>query len=73
MKQEILAQSPMLALPLFALFLFLVVFALWIVRTYARRAEAYAEVESLPLADDTGARAAHPAIAMRSPEDDHVQ
>lgn len=55
MKQAFLApiaNSPLLALPLFALFLFLVVFAAWVIRTYAKRPEAYADVAALPLCDD---------------------
>jgi cbb3-type cytochrome oxidase subunit 3 len=47
-----IAQSPLLALPLLALFLFLVVFTAWIIRIYAKRSEAYSEVASLPLFDD---------------------
>ena len=55
MKQAFLApiaHSPLLALPLLALFLFLVVFAAWVIRTYAKRPEAYAEIAALPLCDD---------------------
>jgi cbb3-type cytochrome oxidase subunit 3 len=55
MKQAFLApiaQSPLLLLPLFALFLFLTVFAAWVFRTYAKRPEAYAEIAALPLFDD---------------------
>jgi hypothetical protein len=55
MKQAFLApiaQSPLLLLPLTALFLFLVVFAAWVIRTYAKRPEAYAELAALPLCDD---------------------
>ena len=55
MKQTFLApiaQSPLLALPLLALFLFLVVFTAWIIRIYAKRPEAYSDVASLPLFDD---------------------
>jgi hypothetical protein len=46
------AHSPLLALPLLALFLFVAVFAAWVIRTYAKRPEAYAEVAALPLCDD---------------------
>ncbi|WP_437571899.1 hypothetical protein [Sorangium sp. So ce542] len=63
MKQAFLApiaQSPLILLPLSALFLFLVVFAVWVIRTYSKRPEAYAEIAALPLCDDAGAnRAAH--------------
>lgn len=57
MKQAFLApiaQSPLLLLPLFALLLFVGVFAAWIVRTYAKRPEAYADIAALPLVDDAG-------------------
>lgn len=57
MKQAFLApiaQSPLLLLPLFALFLFVVVFAAWVIRTFAKRPEAYADLASLPLCDDDG-------------------
>lgn len=55
MKQAFLApiaNSPLLALPLLALFLFVAVFAAWVIRTYAKRPEAYAEIAALPLCDD---------------------
>lgn len=67
MKQAFLApiaQSPLLLLPLAALFLFLVVFAGWIVRTYAKRPEAYAELAALPLCDDD------PRTFRKNPTDD---
>jgi cbb3-type cytochrome oxidase subunit 3 len=47
-----IAQSPLLILPLVALFLFLFVFAAWVIRTYGKRPEAYAEIAALPLCDD---------------------
>ncbi|TKC94622.1 hypothetical protein [Polyangium fumosum] len=59
MKQAFLApiaQSPLLLLPLSALLLFLVVFAAWVIRTYSKRPEAYAEIAALPLHDDAGQR-----------------
>jgi len=55
MKQAFLApiaQSPLLILPLFALFLFVVIFAAWVIRTYSKRPEAYAQLAALPLFDD---------------------
>lgn len=55
MKQAFLApiaNSPLLALPLLSLFLFLLVFAAWVIRTYGKRSEAYAELAALPLGDD---------------------
>lgn len=71
MHKQLLAQSPLLALPLAALLLFLGVFLLWVVFTYGRRAEAYARIAALPLADDTGARRPAPSGA-EPPEVHHV-
>lgn len=51
MKSELLAKSPMLALPLVALFLFLAVFAVVLVVTLRRRAATYDAVASSPLDD----------------------
>lgn len=50
--RELLQFSPLLYLPLVALFLFLGVFVAIIVRTYGSRAEAYAKQAGLPLAND---------------------
>lgn len=44
--------SPLLALPILSLALFLGAFVLITVRTYRRRAADYASVATLPLADD---------------------
>ena len=52
MKSEMLARSPMLALPLFALFLFLVVFATVLFFTMRRKAPAYDPIARLPIDDD---------------------
>ncbi len=49
MHKDLLAHSPLLALPLAALFLFLAVFVVVCLRTMSRRAQAYARVASLPL------------------------
>jgi cbb3-type cytochrome oxidase subunit 3 len=54
MYRQLLEKSPLLALPLFALFLFLIAFAAVVIRTYARRADSYAKTAGMPLADDTG-------------------
>jgi cbb3-type cytochrome oxidase subunit 3 len=70
--KQLLTQSPLLALPLFALLLFLAVFALWVLRTYARRAEAYAKVAALPLESDTGAPAPAGRAVEETPEVDHA-
>ena len=67
MKQAFLAplaNSPLLVLPLLALFLFALVFASWVIRTYGKRAEAYAEIAALPLGDDVG------RIVQKNPTDD---
>ena len=49
MKSELLARSPMLALPLFAFFLFLVVFLTVFVVTMRRKALAYEPIARLPM------------------------
>jgi cbb3-type cytochrome oxidase subunit 3 len=51
-KSELLAKSPMLALPLVALFLFLTVFAVMLFFTMKKRAPAYDPVARMPLDDD---------------------
>jgi hypothetical protein len=57
MIRELLAQSPMLAVPLGTLFLFLGVFVGALALTYGRRAAAFDPVARLPLADDGAGRA----------------
>ncbi len=52
MYKLLLANSPLLVLPIFALVLFLVTFTLIVIRTFARRAETYSDEAALPLADD---------------------
>ncbi|MBX3197888.1 MAG: hypothetical protein KF894_07060 [Labilithrix sp.] len=52
MKSELLARSPLLILPLGALFLFLVVFLTVLFVTMKRRAPAYDPVARLPFEDD---------------------
>jgi hypothetical protein len=74
MKQTFLApiaQSPLLLLPLTALFLFLGVFAAWVIRTYAKRPEAYAELAALPLCDDAPILRINPTDDVR--EVSHVE
>jgi cbb3-type cytochrome oxidase subunit 3 len=51
-KSELLAKSPMLALPLIALFLFMVVFAVIFVVTMKKRAPAYDPLARMPLDED---------------------
>lgn len=51
MKSELLARSPLLALPLIAFFLFLVVFVTVFLLTMSKKARAYDEVARLPLDD----------------------
>ncbi len=56
MKSELLAKSPMLALPLVALFLFLAVFAVVVVVTMRRRAASLDPLARMPLDDEGGPR-----------------
>ena len=51
MKSELLAKSPMLALPLIALFLFIAVFVAVFVVTMKKRAPAYDALARMPLDD----------------------
>jgi len=51
MKAEFLAKSPLLALPLAALFLFLAVFLTVVLLTMRRRALVYEPLARLPLDD----------------------
>ena len=52
MHKDLLAQSPLLALPLAALLIFLAVFLVICVRTMAKRPREYAPAASLPLEED---------------------
>jgi hypothetical protein len=51
-KSDLLAKSPLLALPIFALFLFLAVFLVMLVVTARRRGKSFDTVASLPLDDE---------------------
>jgi hypothetical protein len=51
-KSELLARSPMLALPILALFLFIAVFIAMFVMTMKKRAPAYDPLARMPLEDD---------------------
>ena len=51
--RELLSHSPLLMLPIAAMFLFLAVFVSVLVRTMSRRASAYEETASLPLSEET--------------------
>jgi hypothetical protein len=51
MKAELLARSPLLVLPLVALFVFLAVFGAVVVFTMRKRAVAYEPIARLPLGD----------------------
>jgi hypothetical protein len=51
-KSEFLAKSPLLALPLAALFLFLFFFAAVVLLTMRRKAATYQPIASLPLGDE---------------------
>ncbi len=52
MKSELLAKSPLLALPLAALFLFLAFFAVVVVVTMKRRAASLDPIARLPIDDE---------------------
>ncbi len=52
MYRDLLAHTPLLALPIFAMFVFLTVFATAIVWTLTRRRNTYAMVAALPLEND---------------------
>ena len=52
MKSELLATSPLLALPMFALFLFLAIFSVVVVMTMKKKAPAYDPVARLPMEGD---------------------
>jgi len=51
-KSELLAKSPLLVLPLLALFLFLAVFIAMFIVTMNKRAPAYDPLARMPLEDD---------------------
>jgi cbb3-type cytochrome oxidase subunit 3 len=51
MYKDLLAHTPLLALPLFAMFVFLAVFVAVVVRAFARR-DKYADAARLPFEDD---------------------
>jgi hypothetical protein len=53
-KSELLAKSPMLALPLVALFLFLAIFLGIFVLTMRKKAPAYDPIARLPLDGEDG-------------------
>lgn len=53
MYRQLLEKSPLLALPLLSLVLFLLCFVAIVIRTYARRSEAYSKTAALPLEDDS--------------------
>ena len=52
MYKDLLAQTPLLALPLYALFLFLAVFASVVIRALTRARKDVAVAAHLPLVDD---------------------
>jgi hypothetical protein len=51
-KSELLAKSPMLVLPLIALFLFIAVFVAMFIVTMKKRAGAYDPLARMPLDDE---------------------
>ncbi len=52
MKSELLATSPMLVLPLIALFVFIIVFTGMLITTMKKRAAAYDPLARMPLEDE---------------------
>jgi hypothetical protein len=52
MHKELLSHTPLLALPIFALVLFLAVFAAQVARAFTRPSSELARDESLPLKED---------------------
>lgn len=71
MYRELLEKSPLLALPIFALFIFIAVFVMIVLRTYAKKSAAYAHTAALPLErDDVRLDAARAQPLDRG--DDHV-
>jgi len=52
MLRDLVTRSPILSVPLFALFLFLTVFIGNLIRTYGRRASFYDDVARLPIDSD---------------------
>jgi hypothetical protein len=57
MKSELLMKSPLLALPLVALFFFLLVFVVVLIGTMRRK--SYEPVAALPLEEEDGQRHKH--------------
>ena len=53
MLRDLVTRSPILTIPMSALFLFLTVFVGNLVRTYARRAASYDDVARLPLDEES--------------------
>jgi len=53
MHRELLAQSPLLILPIAAMFVFLGVFVAVLVRTMSKRASAYDATAALPLSEES--------------------
>jgi cbb3-type cytochrome oxidase subunit 3 len=51
-KSDLLARSPLLVLPLVALFLFIVVFVAMVIVTMRKRARNYEPLARLPLEDE---------------------
>lgn len=52
MFRQLLEHSPLLTFPLIGLGLFLTTFIAVVLRTYGKKAEAYAPTAALPLEDD---------------------
>ncbi len=53
MHRELLSRSPLLVLPIVAMFVFLAVFIAVLIRTMSKRASAYDPIAALPLSETT--------------------
>ncbi len=51
MQRELFSHSPLLLLPIVAMFVFLAVFIAVLIRTMSKRASAYDPIAALPLSD----------------------
>lgn len=79
MIRQLLAQSPLLALPILGLLIFVGVFSLVVVRVLRRDGEEVDAMSRLPLEEDDGARPPVPSVgvagvpnrATRNPLEEH--
>lgn len=64
MIRQLLSQSPLLALPIIGLLIFVGVFSLIVVRVLRRDGTEVEAMASLPLAEDDGAKHPVPSIGL---------